>query len=441
MLDFVRWFRDSSPYINAHQGQTFVLYLDGQVMAGEALAGIVSDIALLTSLGVHLVVVTGAQPAINAELDARGIESRFHNGLRITNGEALQAIQSIVGRQRIYLESLLSVGLPNTPMHNSNIQVVSGNYVIGRPLGVIEGVDFCYTGAVRRVNCEFIRQHLNAGALVHLTCLGYSITGEVFNIAAEEVATDVAIALSADKLIFLASEPVLEREKGVVWSELGWDELKAYKENLKLAAGSVAVRRIDSLLRAVQSGVQPCHLLDYRIEGVLLRELFTHEGCGSQISLQRSNQVRTATLADIGGILELIKPLEQQGSLVRRSRALLEQEIDRFMVTELDGLVTGCAALYPVPDEAAGELACLVTHPDYQKQGEGEALLVAVEQAARKQGLTRLFVLTTQAMHWFMEQGFQPGELLDLPKQHQALYNFQRGSKVLVKPLALRHSK
>lgn len=434
MTSFVQWFRSSAPYINAHQGRTFVLYLDGGMMAADQLTAHVGDIALLRSLGIHLVVVTGARPGVERQLQASNTHCSHHKGRLITDSDALPIVQSVAGRQRVQLESLLSMGLPNTPMHHSNVQVVSGNYVIGKPVGMIDGQDHGHTGEVRRIRHEHIRQHLDAGAIVHLTCLGCSITGEVFNIDAEDIAASAAIALAADKLIMLTSELVLEAS-GEIISELTPDKLKAHLSQASLVEGGAAERGAQAVLKAMRGGLSRCHVLDHRIDGVLLRELFSHQGCGSQVSLQRSDQVRVATLADIGGILTLIQPLERQNLLVRRSRQLLEKEIEHFMVAELDGLITGCAALYPVPDTSMGELACLAAHPSQQRQGEAAALLAAVEQAARARDLRQLFVLSTQAVHWFISQGFVAAKLSDLPEKQQNFYNFQRGSKVLIKQL------
>lgn len=443
MDDFVRLFRDSSPYINSHQGRTFVLSLDGETMASQQLPAIISDIALLNSLGVRLVVVTGAQTEMDDELRQRRIECSYHNGHMITTDAVLKVLQSVAGQQRIKLESLLSMGLPNTPMHNANIQVTSGNYVVAKPLGVIDGQDYAYTGTIRHIRANAIQQHLKADTIVHLPCLGYSITGEVFNLTAEEVATTAAIALEADKLIVMSAQSVLTQD-GELVSEFSRDELQNYMgEHTELSAP--AKRRLESILSALCGGTHRCHLLNYHLDGVLLQELFTHQGCGLQISLDRS-RVRSATPADIGGILELIVPLEEQGILIRRSRAQIEQDIDRFMITELDGLVTGCGALFSVPGTDEGELACLATHPDYQSRGDGEALLAAIERAACMQQLKQLYVQTTQAMHWFIAQGF----VLSKPSAEME-YRLAKGqapdvpprrSKVLIKSLkGLKYAK
>ncbi len=388
--------------------------------------------ALLHSLGIRLVLVTCGQSEIADELKQAGIREEYHRGRMIVSEPMLPLLQAVCGRQRIRLESLMSMGLPNTPMHHSNIRIASGNHVIAKPLGILDGRDCFHTGTVRRVRVDFIRQQLAAGIVVHLSGLGYSVTGQAFSLCAEELAAEVAIALKADKLILLTDEPLLNEASEPI-SELSADQLPVYiADSSDQSDGQRS--HLKALLQAVNHSVARGHLLDYRIDGVLLRELFSHQGCGLQVSLQKSGRTRVATLADIGGILELIEPLEKQGALISRSRLQLEQEIDCFMVVELDGLIIGCAALYPITGSSMAEVACLATSPE--QAGVGESLLAALESRASSLGVKTLFVLTTQADHWFLEQGFDSGDPSDLPEQRRESYNAHRGSKVLIRRLA-----
>src|SRR5699024_866527 len=137
----------------------------------------------------------------------------------------------------------------------------------------------------------------------------------------------------------------------------------------------------------------------------------------------------------VGGILTLIRPLEKAGMLVRRSRELLENEIAQFSILERDGMVVGCAALYPFGNQQAGELACLAIHPDYRNADRGQKLPTVTEHADRQPGLRPSFTLTAQTAHWFLQQGFEPVPVTALPDDRQALYNFQRNSKVFRKVL------
>ncbi len=433
---FVDAFRQAVPYINAHRGKIFVILFGGEAVADdERFAGLIHDLALLDALGVRLVLVHGARPQVEAELREGGHELRYVNGLRVTDEAALAAVKEAVGATRIKIEALLSQGLPNSPMHGARLRVASGNAVIARPLGVREGVDYCYTGEVRRVDTELIHAWHAADTIVLLSPMGYSATGEVFNVSAREVAAAAAQALGAEKLVMLTEEGGPRDAEGRTIHELTLsqtetllrDEGAALSEDLRLS--------LTHGLAACRRGVRRTHLLPRQLDGGLLLELFTRDGVGTMISTDRYEGARRATIEDVAGLIELIRPLEEDGTLVRRSRERLETEIDRFTVLERDGAIIGCAALYTFGEEPVGELACVAIDADYRRGGRADALLAAVEARARRECLEKLFVLTTRTAHWFRERGFVPAEITDLPVAKQAMYNFQRRSKVFIKTL------
>lgn len=428
--DYVQWFRQSSPYINAHRGKTFVIMFEGDAIAHPNFANVVQDIALLTSLGVRLILVHGARPQINAAVSKLGIHSRFHNDLRITDDTALTAVKAAVGFVKADIESRLSVGLPNSPMHGAHMRVVSGNLVTARPLGVIDGVDYLHTGEVRRIDHKAISQLLDSGNIVLLSCLGYSPSGEIFNLTVEDVAQHTAACMKAEKLILMGSETGLLNAQGKVLKDVTLDWLE---QNLSSLTGE-AHHHAEAGLKAIRQGVERVHMLSHAQDGALLQELFTREGKGTLLTQTPYDQLRPAGIEDVGGILNLLKPLEEQGVLVRRSRELLETELNRFFLIERDGMITACAALYPYSDQSA-ELACVAVHPDYRGGQRGQRLLALLEAKAREQGHQQLFVLTTRTAHWFIEQGFVAGKVEQLPQARQKLYNFQRNSKVFFKTL------
>ncbi|MCL5669577.1 MAG: amino-acid N-acetyltransferase [Gammaproteobacteria bacterium] len=431
---FVNWFRHAAPYIKTHRGRTFVITFGGEMAADARFAHFIHDIALLNTLGVRLVLVHGARPQIEQVLRERGVKTRYHNGLRVTGSEALACVKQAAGALRVEIEALLSMGVANSPMAGARIRAASGNFITARPLGVRDGVDFEHTGEVRRVDAQALQKALDDNAVVLLSPLGYSPTGEVFNLSAEDVATAVAVELRADKLLCLTEGPGLADEKKNLIRQLTLSEAQ------KLLSGKRALdagvrRHLVCAVRACQNGVRRAHLINRRADGALLLELFTRDGIGTLIAGDAYEDTRAATIEDVGGILELIAPLEEEGVLVRRSRERLETEIGYFIVMERDGAVIACAALYPYAKEGVGELACFVVHPDYRDAGRGEALLEQIERKARQQKIKHLFVLTTHAPHWFAERGFKPGSLQDLPVGRQQLYNYQRNSKVLVKKI------
>ncbi|MEH6605236.1 MAG: amino-acid N-acetyltransferase [Pseudomonadales bacterium] len=427
--DYVDWFRRSSPYINAHRGRTFVILLSGEAVASENFCNIVHDIALLNSLGVKLVLVHGARPQISVRMQQAGLEDQYHNGLRITDEAALSCVSEATGAVRAFIEAQLSMGLPNSPMHLSHIRVCGGNFVVAKPMGVHEGVDYLHTGEVRRIDTQSIESYLESGALALVSAVGYSPTGEMFNLSAESVATELAAGLQADKLIVFSDQPGLYHENGDLLHELKLSEASFLLE--KNPDNSL----LKCVVEACRGGVQRAQVISYLDDGALIKELFTRDGCGSLIYQDTYESLRTAVIDDVGGVLELIEPLEKNGTLVRRSRELLETEIARFTVMERDGMIIACAALYPFIKEGLAELACVVTHPDYRGDNRGERLLNDLEKQAKTLGIQQLFVLTTQTTHWFMEQGFSTSNVEQLPERRQALYNLQRNSKVLIKNL------
>ncbi|CAL1239873.1 amino-acid N-acetyltransferase [Candidatus Methylocalor cossyra] len=431
---FVRWFRGSSPYIHSHRGKTFVIYCGGEAAADPGFASLLHDIALLNSLGIRLVLVHGIRPQIDARLQARGAQAQYHAGLRVTDRTALECVKEAAGTVRVEIEALLSMGLANSPMAGSRIRVASGNFVVAKPVGVRDGVDFQHTGEVRRIDAEGIRAALDRGDVVVLSAVGYSPTGEIFNLRSEQVATAAAIALRADKLLLLVEEGGLTRPDGAPIRQLTTGEARG----LLAEAGALSPELAPHLTVAIQAceqGVKRAHLLDRRIDGVLLLELFTRDGVGTLVSLAPFESLRPAQVQDVPGILELLLPLERKGVLVPRSRERLETDIDDYRVIERDGTIIGCAALHRFPGTDMGELACLVLHPDYRGEKRGERLLAHIEGAARAAGLQRLFALTTQTAHWFRERGFEPADVADLPEARRAVYNPRRNSKVLIKRL------
>jgi len=432
--NFVPWFRASAPYIHAFGGRTFVIAFGGEVVADGSIVGLTHDLNLLAALGVKLVLVHGARPQIEERLRARDADIRYVRDMRVTDEAAMQDVKEASGRLRMEIEALLSVGLPSTPMANATIQVTSGNFVVARPVGVVDGVDMMFTGEVRKIRADAIRRCLDDEDVVLVPPLGYSPTGEIFNLTLEDVAAQTAIALKADKLLFLMDEPGIVTAEGEVRNELTVSEADRLLGETGAMRGDGALY-LPFATRACQGGVNRVHMVSRHVDGALLLELFTHSGIGTMVTQDPVEQLRQATIEDVGGILQLIEPLEADGTLVKRSRELLEIEIDRFIVLQHDDRIVGCAALYPFEADQAVELACLAVHPDHRNGGAGERLLQFIEAKARRSGHRRLFVLTTRTAHWFVEQGFAEVPVAELPPQRQQFYNYQRRSKVLVKTL------
>ncbi|WP_440877232.1 amino-acid N-acetyltransferase [Thalassotalea sp. PLHSN55] len=426
----VKWFRNAAPYINAHRGKTFVLMFGGEAVNHANFANIIHDIALLRSLGVKLVLVHGARPQIEERMKYRGVAQEFEDNVRITDSETLAAVKDATGSMRIHIEALLTMGLINSPMHGAQIRVSTGNFVVAKPMGVRNGVDFKHTGLVRKIDAVGINTQLDFGSIVLLSPVGYSSTGEVFNLSLEDVATQTAIALKADKLITFTDQDGLLDAKGKLIKSCSASTVSKLISQTDEHEKQLLMRAI---LQTNQQGVERCHCISYENDSTLLQELFTRDGSGTLIAKDHREQISTASIDDVGGILELIAPLEEEGTLVKRSRELLETEIEQFTVIKKEDVIIACAALYPYPDHNTGEVACVVIHPDYRGGQRGVRLIEAVEAEAKKQGLDSIFILTTVSSHWFLEQGFTEQSVEDLPEGKQQMYNLQRKSKVFSK--------
>ncbi|MBU6459363.1 MAG: amino-acid N-acetyltransferase [Proteobacteria bacterium] len=429
---FVRWFRDAAPYIHAFRGRTFVLAFGGEVLSDGQFMSLAHDLNLLNSLGVKLVLVYGMRPQVEQKLRLQAVPISYAAGLRVTDEKALECVIEVSGRLRAEIEATLSMGLADSPMHNAGLRVSSGNFIVARPAGIRDGVDLQHTGEVRRVDAAAIRSRLDFGDLVVVSPLGYSPTGEVFNLAVEEVAAQVAISLAADKLIFLMDAQGALDDRNELIRSFTVKEGLAWLQRTKQADEDMQLF-FPHAVQALRKGVHRTHFIDRNQDGAILHELFTLDGCGTMLTIDSIDSLRPAQIEDVPAILALVNPLAEQGSLVRRTPEQVEQDIRHFTVVEHDGLLIGCAAFYPFLKESFAEMACLAVHPHYRAGQWGELLLDHVISLAKEQGIKNLFVLTTRTAHWFIEHGFVESEVSRLPKSRQELYNSQRRSKVLIR--------
>jgi amino-acid N-acetyltransferase len=437
---FVPWFRAVAPYIHAYRGKTFVVAMAGEMIAAGKLETFVQDLSILHAMGIKIVLVHGFRPQVTEQLAAKGHVSRYHRGIRITDPVALDAAQEAAGQLRFEIEAAFSQGLPNTPMANATVRVVSGNFLTARPVGIVDGVDFMHSGLVRRVDQLAIRRAIDIGALVLLSPFGFSPTGEAFNLTMEDVATATAIALQADKLVFLTEIPGVRETPGDPESPIDTELALADAQRI-LAAQPPPTQPTDvafylqHCVRACEGGVERSHILPFVADGALLLEVFTHDGIGTMVVDEKLESLREATADDVGGILQLIEPFERDGTLVRRERKEIERDIASYTVIEHDGIIFGCAALTPYPEARTAEMAALTVSPLSQGQGDGERILKRIEQRAKALGLDSIFVLTTRTMHWFIKRGFKQVDPDWLPEARKKKYNWDRRSQVLVKKL------
>ncbi|MEH8075241.1 amino-acid N-acetyltransferase [Gallibacterium anatis] len=434
--ELVQWFRQSTPYVTAHRDKTFVIMLDGNTTSSPNFSNIIDDISLLHSLGIKLVIVFGARKQINDALAEAHIAERYHKNIRVTDPQTLHLVKQVVGSLQFDITARLSLRMNNIT-HNGVPNVVSGNFVIAQPIGVDDGVDYQLSGKVRKIDSEGIKQQLERNAIVVISPIGVSVTGETFNLAFEELAAQIAIKLKAEKVIgFCEKQGIIDENQQVI-ADL---TLLSAEEHLrqfiaKDAYHSSEARFLQTALEACRNGVKRAHLLSYLEDGSLLQELFSRDGIGTQISLESSEIVRIANIKDIPSLLALIHPLEQQGILVKRSREQLEMEIDHYTIIDRDGVIIACAALNPYFEEKMAEMACVAVHPDYRNSSRGDILLSHIQKRAVALGIKKLFVLTTRTVHWFQERGFEIANVEDLPQEKREKYNYQRRSKILIQAL------
>ncbi len=409
-----------------------MVMLPGDCVSGEYLHNIIADIALLNSFGIQLVVVHGARDQIDQHIVS---ESQFHKGLRITSKEDMQGVLEAIGAVRFRLEANFSSGLPNSPLYGAKIRVRSGNFVTAMPQGILDGVDYQYTGKVRNIDANGLQALLQSQAIVLVSPLGYSATGETFNLNFADVAVHIATAIEADKLIAYNDDGPIRDKDDKIFRELTLLKCEKFLLDQNLRNRSNTYFSLRACHRACDAGVPRAHVISAEEDGALLKELFTRDGSGTMVYRDSYETIRRARIEDVSGILSLISPLETSGILVKRSRELLEREIHHFTVMEKDNVVIGCAALYPFSEPGAGELACVAVNKAYQGGGRAAKLLTHIERQAMKLNIKKLFVLTTQTAHWFLEQGFVETMAELLPVERKALYNYQRRSKVFVKSI------
>ncbi|PSJ79599.1 amino-acid N-acetyltransferase [Neisseria iguanae] len=429
-VGFVGDFREAAPYINYLRGKTLVIGVAGSLLEGEPLKRLAADLNLLASLGVRLVLVHGSRLQITTALSAQDRTPAYHHERRITDEATLQLAKQANGVLRSDIEAALCSSISQPPQRNKPLSVACGNFLSARPLGIINGIDMGHTGLVRKIDTESIVNRLDSGALVLISPIGHSLSGKTFNLSMSDIAETAAIALKAEKLIYLIEEEGILNSDGLLLTNLSAQEAR---QLMMQQPPPPQQRLIQSAVNAVENGVSRTQILSGRDDGSLIRELFTRHGAGTSVARDSFVNIRAAHNHDIPNIMALIRPLEEQGILLRRSREYLEDQIHSFSVLEHDQHIYGCVALKTFADPNLGELACLAVSPDAQDSGYGELLLAYLFNKARKADMKKLFALSTHTGEWFIERGFQTASAQDLPpERRQDLIESGRNSEVFV---------
>jgi len=461
--DFGVIFRQCAPYIAMHRNTKVVVHIPGHVIKDkEKFEAVLDDISILHLLGVQLILVAGVRELLDEKLKKNGLKPLYEGGMRVTDDDTMNYLKETSGAARFEIESSLARGFRGRP-GQSGINVVSGNFLYtAKPLGVRNGIDYKLSGEVRRIEVENINTRLEQGDICMLTSLGYSPSGEVFNVQSETLAAECASKLSAAKIVYLTQGEVLVdtrpiKTHGIHHQSVENSDGYVIMQNLRMGQAVSLLRQhgassdtkdwtgtlikdeiarnylrvVSRSVKALQNGVMRAHLLP-AIRGTLLKELYTRDGAGLLISRDVYEGIRQALPSDVRSIEELLRPLEKKGILVPRSRDQLEKDIPNCYLLTRDETVLACGMLKRYSNTHA-EVACLAVSPSFQRAGRGETILAYLERRALLLGITDLFLLSTHTMQWFEERGFVPGDPSSLPASRE--YNERRGSKVYFKKL------
>jgi amino-acid N-acetyltransferase len=374
---------------------------------------VVHDLALMQSLGLRLVIVHEHQPIT----------------LTPVPSEAMPTLIASILEARTHIERMFSMGLPNSPLHNARLRVISGNFVTARPVGVINGVDHGARGLVRHVDVSGITHALDGSSICLVSALGYSPAGELFALDALDVMRVVGRSIGADKLIIMSDFNGIEARDGSLYRQLTVDSARA------VTATAEQRECIELACDACDVGIPRAHLISFQADGGLLKELYTHDGVGTMISPDEYEQVKLAEAHDLAGVIELIRPLQLEGLLVERSNDQIERDLGHYTVVTKDSRVIACAALIKNKESDIAEIASVATHPDYRDAGWGERLVDRLVEDAKKSNISRVYVRTTQTGHWFQELGFNAANETELPDIERQKAQYDRNSNILIRLL------
>ena len=424
--------REILRYVPQYRDKVFVIAFDGAIIQHDNFRNLLLDLALLRSLNIRVVLVHGAGHQIRILAEQTGKSPSNIDGTGVTDAATLEL--SLNAATRVTHEIL--EGLAATDLRG-----VQSNAIVAHPAGILHGVDHQFTGRVERIDVKLLKAMLDHDAIPVIPPLGSDGEGATYRLNSDAVAVDVARALEAVKLIYLATIPgiVLQRadmSDGLI-RQLTVDEADVLlKKNKNELVGS-GFSKLANAVKALRGGVPRVHIIDGTLDEGLLAEVFSNDGIGTLVHTNLYQSIRKAQRKDARGIHRLIKASVENEELLPRSLAEIERTINEFFVFEVDGNLAACIALHFFPEEKKAEMACVCVGSKYENQGIGGRLMQYVEEQARAAGMQELFCLSTQAVNYFVKKGhFTLGVPDDLPATRRQRYDAsRRRSQVLKKAL------
>lgn len=414
-------------YVPRFRDKTFVIAVDGEIVASENLGNILTDIAVLRSLNIRIVLVHGARTQIERLAGERGVALSNSDGTGITDDATLRvAIEASTKATHDLMQGLTTVDL----------RAAFANAIIAHPAGILGGVDQLNTGRVERVDARSLQLLLGEGIVPVVPPLGFDGEGKTFRVNSDAVAVEVAEALGAMKIIFLTSREGV-RLGGDLLRQISISEAEDILKKRRSALDPVVVSKLDYAARACRAGVPRVHILDGNRNEAVLEEVFSHDGIGTMVHSNEYQQIRRIWKKDVRAVMALIRQSVHQDELIRRTRAEILARIEDYWALEIDRALVGCVALHADAENKIGEVACLYVHKSHAGQGYGRKLVAFVEGLARDKGLERVYALSTQAFAFFQQKaGFvEVGPEVLPPGRREKYAASQRHSKVLLKEI------
>lgn len=424
--------RQAFGYINKFQGKTFVIKIDSELISGQFFPVLIKDLVLLHQMGIRIVIVPGTRSRIDEILKTYNIQCRFVNGIRISPPESIPFIKMAAFDVSNKVMTLLA---------ECGAHAVIGNWVRARSIGVRDGVDFQSSGLVERLQTDILENVLTDGLFPIFPNIGWSGKGKPYNLSSNELACTIAVALKASKLFFLTNRQHISKEhfsvpKGFYFdssgtiSQLTLTDAQWLLEHNQAKNKTELYDLVSLAHKACSDGVKRVHIVDGSVEGMALKEIFSNRGLGTMVYSNQHENIRSITHSDIPELLRLMQPAIEEGILVPRTTAELEEKAEDFYVYEVDGTIHGCGALHTFGDRQ-GELAAIVVDEIYANLGIGKRIISYLVERASHIKLKAVFVLTTQTSDWFSQIGFVEAAISDLPKERQKTYNKKRNSLIL----------